>query len=385
VAASRFPLGRDVTLEQLDVDPYPVLAALRGQEPVSWVPVLHGWLVTRRDLAIEVMRDAERFTVDDPRFSTGQVVGPSMLSLDGPRHRRHRDPFAAAFRLSEVRARYADRVGEIANDLVGGLAPAGQAEVRRQLAGPLAVRVVGAALDLLEVSPATVLGWYDEIVAAVDRVSAGGAIGERGHAAAQALRSHVETTIEQGVGVLASATATLSTSEISSNAAVVMFGGIETSEGMTTSLFWHLLNHPQQLQAIHQDRSLLDNAIEESLRLEPAAGRVDRYATRDTELGGAGIRRGDLVIVSLTAANRDPDTYEHPDDFDIRRPTARGHLAFAQGPHACIGLHLARLETKAAITAALDSWPGMRLGEGATPPTGVVFRKPRHLPVVWDL
>ena len=98
----RFPLGAAITLDQLDTDPYPALARLRDHEPVSWVPVLDGWLVTRRDLCIEVMRDAARFTVDDPRFSTAQVVGPSMLSLDGDEHRRHRDPFAWGLRRPEV-------------------------------------------------------------------------------------------------------------------------------------------------------------------------------------------------------------------------------------------------------------------------------------------
>jgi cytochrome P450 len=132
------------------------------------------------------------------------------------------------------------------------------------------------------------------------------------------------------------------------------------------------------------DRSLVANSVEESLRLEPAAGRVDRYATVDVELGGAMIPSGDLVIVSLTSANRDPATFPAPDRFDLTRPNARTHLAFAQGPHACVGLHLARLETQSAIEAALDGWPGMRLGEGATAPTGVVFRKPRTLPVRWD-
>jgi len=76
---TRFPVGAGVTLDQLDTDPHPVLAALREREPVSWVPVLDGWLVTRRDLCIEVMRDAERFTVDDPRFSTAQVVGEPLV------------------------------------------------------------------------------------------------------------------------------------------------------------------------------------------------------------------------------------------------------------------------------------------------------------------
>ncbi len=243
----RGPLGAALTLERLDTDPYPALAELRDREPVSWVPVLDGWLVTRRDLCIEVMRDAERFTVDDPRFSTAQVVGPSMLSLDGEEHRRHRDPFASGLRRSEVMERFADRVTAEATTLVAGLAPEGRAEVRRQLAGPLAVRVVAAALELHEVEPSVVLGWYDEIVAAVDRVSAGGEIGSRAPEAVAALDREVTTTIQRGSGVLAQATATLTPAEVVSNAAVMMFGGIETSEGMTTSLFWHVLAYARSV------------------------------------------------------------------------------------------------------------------------------------------
>jgi cytochrome P450 len=377
-------LGTDITLAALDAEPYATLARLRAEEPVSWVSVLDGWVVTRRDLCIEVMRDAQRFTVDDPRFSTAQVVGPSMLSLDGDEHRRHRDPFAAAFRRTEVLERFADRVGTQAHELVRGLAPNGRAEVRRDLAGPLAVRVVAAALDLLDVEPAVVLGWYDAIVAAVDRISAGGEADDRARMAFAALDRHVGGSIARGEGVLAQATGTLAASEVVSNAAVMMFGGIETSEGMTTSLFWHLLRTPDALEAVLRDRTLIPNAVEESLRLEPAAARVDRYATVDVELGGVAIPRGDLVIVSLTAANRDPEAFPSPDDFDLARPNARTHLAFAQGPHACVGLHLARLETQSALEAALDGWPGLRLDDGATPPTGVVFRKPRSLPVRWD-
>jgi cytochrome P450 len=378
------PLGAAVTLEQLDRDPYPVLAMLREHEPVSWVPVLDGWLVTRRDLCIEVMRDAVRFTVDDPRFSTAQVVGPSMLSLDGAEHRRHRDPFAFALRKPEVMARFGDTVAADARELVGGLTPHGAAEIRRDLAGPLAVRVVAALLDLADSDPAEVLGWYDEIVAGVDRISAGGEAGQAAHDAFTSLGRHLDGSIARGTGALARATEGLAPAEVVSNAAVMMFGGIETSEGMTTSLFWHLLTHPQQLHEVRADRSLAANAIEESLRLEPAAGRVDRYATEAVDIGGARIRRGDLVIVSLTAGNRDPASYPEPDAFDLHRANARTHLAFAQGPHACVGLHLARLETAAALDAALDAWPGLALAAGTTAPSGVVFRKPRTLNVRWD-
>lgn len=377
-------LGAAITVETLDTDPYPALARLRESEPVSWVPVLDGWLVTRRDLCIEVMRDAHTFTVDDPRFSTAQVVGPSMLSLDGDEHRRHRDPFAKAFLGPEAKARFADRIQAEAQRLVGALNPAGTAEIRRELAGPLAVNVVAAALELADAEPAVVLGWYDEIVAAVDRVSVGGEIGPAAREAVRALGRHVAGSVEDGRGVLSTAASTLTPREVVSNAAVMMFGGIETSEGMTTSLFWHLLTDPGELDAVRADRSLLSNAVEESLRLEPAAARVDRYATAATELAGAEIRRGDLVIVSLTAANRDPATFPDPDAFVASRPNARSHLAFAQGPHACVGVHLARMETHAALDAALDAWPGLRLDAGSTRPTGVVFRKPRTLPVRWD-
>ena len=175
---ARHPLGAALTLEQLDTDPHGPLAALREQEPVSWVPVLDGWLVTRRDLCIEVMRDAGPFTVDDPRFSTAQVVGPSMLSLDGDEHKRHRDPFAFALRGPEVRERlHADRGRGGAAGSCGTSRRRGGPRVRRDLAGPLAVNVVADALDLLDTEPGDVLGWYDEIVAAVDRVSAGGEVG----------------------------------------------------------------------------------------------------------------------------------------------------------------------------------------------------------------
>ncbi|HEX6867718.1 MAG TPA: cytochrome P450 [Candidatus Limnocylindrales bacterium] len=375
--------GDAVTLQGLSDDPYPVLARLREREPVAWVPALDGWLVTSRALCIEVMRDAVTFTVDDPRFSTAQVVGPSMLSLDGDEHRRHRDPFAAALRMPQVRERFTDRVMAMARDLVTDLAPAGRAEVRRELAGPLAVLVVAALLELPDVEPAMLLGWYDAIVASVDRISAGGDATAAGAEAFTALDQRVSAAVDVADGLLRDAATTLTVPEIVSNVAVMMFGGIETSEGMTTSAFWHVLSTPGALEAIRHDRALVDAAIEESLRLEPAAARVDRYATRDVPLGGASIRRGDLVIVSLTAANRDPDVFPDPDRFDVFRPDARKHVTFAQGPHACIGLHLARLETRAALEAALHGWPELELAAGVTPPTGVVFRKPRSLPVRW--
>ena len=161
-----------VTLAALEADPHPALARLRAAAPVSWVPALGAWLVTGYDLAVEVLRDARTFTVDDPRFSTAKVVGPSMLSLDGAQHARHRGPFNRAFRRDEVHARLASFTWAETGRLVSAIEPRGAAELRRTVAGPLAVAVMAEALGLGPADPGRVLAWYDGIVAAVQAEAA---------------------------------------------------------------------------------------------------------------------------------------------------------------------------------------------------------------------
>ena len=381
-----------MTLAQLEADPHPVLARLREHEPVSWLPALDGWLVTRRDLAMAVMRDPATFTVEDPRFSTGQVVGPSMLTLEGAAHKRHRDPFARPFRLDAVRARFSEPVAAETDRLIDAIAPAGSAELRRELAGPLATAAVTHALGLTDAGTAEVLGWYDAIVASVTEITAGRPPTEAGRRGVAELRVAVEAAIERGpeaslVGAAAGAVgapAGLERGEVVSNAAVLLFGGIETTEGMIANAIAHLLSHPDALAAVRADPELLGNAIEESLRLEPAAAVIDRYATCATELANASIGERELVIVSIAGANRDPSVFPDPDRFDVRRANAKLHAAFAHGPHVCIGMHLARLEAHTAVARVLDRLPGLELEPGSDPaPRGLVFRKPEAVRVRW--
>ena len=176
----------------------------------------------------------------------------------------------------------------------------------------------------------------------------------------------------------------LTPDEVISNAAVLMFGGIETTEGMIANVMLHLLAHPGELDQVLADNALIAKAVEESLRLEPAAAVVDRYATRDVTLGNASISRGDQVTVSIAGANRDPAVFEEPDRFDLRRPNAAKHLAFAHGPHFCLGAHLARLEAHTAVQAMLDRLPRLRLDPRyPSAPRGLVFRKPPDLHACW--
>lgn len=354
------------------------LAAMRKSAPVVWDRGINGWVVTTRETAVAVMRDDVTFTVDDPRFSTAAVVGPSMLSLDGDEHQRHRNPFAVGFR------HYQAEVERIARELVSVLRPRGEAELRRELAGPLAVATVALALGLHDVGTGELLTWYDIIVAAVDAVSVGEPLAPSAVEAYAQLREVLLRPPPDG-SLLAAAANTLNEDELTSNAAVFLFGGIETSEGMTSNLLFHLLSNPDQLALLAADRSLMDAAIEESLRLEPAASRVDRYATRDVVVGNTKIAQGDLVVVSLAAANRDPGVYADPDRFDIGRANARTHLAFAQGPHACLGAQLARIETRAALQTVLELLPALAKAEtvAAAEPGGAIFRKPATIHAIW--
>ncbi len=357
------------------------LAALRAQAPASWVASTGGWLVTTHDAALEVMRDHTTYTVDDPRFSTALVVGPSMLSLDGADHLRHRRPFVSAFRPSRVEERYGESTRALATALLDRVRGDGVADLRTTLAGPLSVEVMARTLGLAEVDAPTVLAWYAAIVGAVSELSAGGEAGPEAAEAVAALSAHLGLGIRDD-SVLAGARGSLEDREVIANAAVMLFGGIETTEGMICSALAHLLAAPEALSDVRAEPALVAAVVEESLRLEPAAAVVDRYATRDVELRGARIRRGDLVRVSISAANRDPAVFADPDRFDPRRPRLREQLAFARGPHVCLAMDLARLEARAAVTAVLEL-PGVRL-ERAEPATGLVFRKPDAVVATWE-
>ncbi len=383
---NRLPAADWVTLAALEHNPHPILARLRTESPVSWIPVLEGWLVSRRDDVLAAMRDDQRLTVDDPRFSTGQITGPSMLSTDGAEHVRHRTPFARPFRLDAIRQRFATEAEAEVERLIDRFADAEIAELRSQLAGPLAARMMLTALGFDTTSETEVLGWYVRIVDAVTRITAGEELPADGVDAYTAFATAVQKALahaEPESSLLAAAlgdAAALTLDEVTANAAVLLFGGIETTEGMITNLLHHLLTS-NCLHAVAVDSTLLDGAIEESLRMEPAAAVLDRYATVDLELAGVMIPRGDLVVLSMTSANRDQTVFTDPNRFDPSRHNARLHTSFATGPHVCLGMHLARLEARAVVIGLARRLPDLRADpQRSSSPRGLVFRKP---PSVW--
>jgi cytochrome P450 len=294
------------------------------------------------------------------------------------------------FRAAAVAGRFAEVAAARAGALVDELLAAGEAaELRRSFAGPMAAAIVARALGVGEDEVPDVLRWYEAIVASVTSITAGdGATAEGGRGFA-ALRERLLAVIDGGDRAallsVAAREGALSDDEVVANAAVLLFGGIETTEGMIANALALLLANPPWPALARADPAALDAAIDESLRLEPAAAVIDRYATCDVTLGGASIAAGELVRLSISAANRDPSVFADPDAFEPGRANGRRHLAFAQGPHVCVGVHLARLEARAAIGALLARCGDLRL-DPLRPPLvrGLVFRKPQRLDVLWD-
>lgn len=162
--------------------------------------------------------------------------------------------------------------------------------------------------------------------------------------------------------------------------------GAETTSRSSATLLFALLTHPDQFDAVRADRSLIPQAIEEGIRWETPLLNFVRQAVADVDLEGTSIPAGSVVMVSLGAANHDETRRPEPERFDIFRER-KPHIGFGHGPHQCLGMHLARLETTVMLELVLDELPGLRLDLDAPAPyiEGQIFRSPPRLDVVWDV
>lgn len=372
-----------IDLEALTIDPHPILRAWRETSPVLWVGELDGWLVTGYDEAVRVLKDSDTFTVQDARFSTARLTGESMLTVDGAAHSRHRGAFAAPYRPAAIRHRLTEATRRIADELVAGRADRVSVEVLSEIAQPLAIAVLAETLGLPRTSAAEVIEWHHLLAAAFEDDAAGRPAAVPTPALDE-LRSRVMETVRRTdasplLDAATSGACPLTVDETVGNLAIMMIGGVETVEGMIA----HAVQYLWRLDAAESpdvlDENAVDRAIEESLRIEPAAARLDRYATSDIQIGAAQIRRGDLVMVSISGANRDPRQFADPDRFNPDRANLTRQLGFALGPHYCLGVHLARLEARAAIFALRRHLPAAHLDARSDASTGLIFRKPRRL------
>jgi cytochrome P450 len=383
-------------------DPYPLMGELRRQSPVHVGPIDLGdgaeesdpnrpppVTVFGFDEAVQVLRDNETFSSTVYEGIMGAVMGRTILQMDEPEHRLHRALVSPTFRSKVLEQWEGDLVQRVVDELIDGFADRGEADLVQEVTFNFPVQVIAQILGLPRSDFPTFQRWAIEITSVASNW-------ERGVAASAALRDYFADVLAERrrqpaqdlISDLLVAEVDgrrLGDEEIYSFLRLLLPAGVETTYRASGNLLYGLLTNPDQLRAVSEDRSLLPDAFEETIRWEPPVTVILRRATRDTELAGVAIEEGADVALLLGSANRDERKYEHPDRFDIFR-ASRQSVGFGFGVHVCLGMHLARMETRVAMNTIFDRLPDIRLA--AEPGQdlhikGMAFRSPIALPVAF--
>jgi cytochrome P450 len=384
-------------------DPYPLLALNRAKGPVleenleaelldngdAPEPVQRVFTAFSYDAVQTVLRDGGTFSSAGYADVMGAVMGHTILEMDEPEHHTYRGLVQQAFGRKAMERWEVDVVGPIVDECIDSFVGEGRAELVRELTFPFPVSVIARMLGLPREHLPQFHRWAVELISvAFDW--------DRGTRASGQLRDYFAGILAdrraRPAGDLISTLATseldgqhLTDEEIFAFLRLLLPAGAETTYRSSSNLLFGLLTHPDQLDALRSDHSLMPQAIEEGLRWEPPLTAIIRTATDDTVVEGVEIPAGAVVIVNMGSANHDEKCWERPEEFDIHREQ-RQHLAFAFGPHMCLGMHLARMETRVLLERVFERLPNLRLDPGAEAPhiTGMTFRAPPALPVLFD-
>jgi len=393
-------------------DPYPTYHRLREEAPVRpgmpeeffpvstaassvWGP---GQLsVLSYEACRDVFRRPETFSSHwyDPTLSA--FIGPTVISLDAPEHMRLRLLLKEAFSRKSMASWERDILEPTVDAHLVTLLPEGRGDLYSEVAAKVPIHAIAIGLGLPVEDRARFFEWAVQMTSGTsppeERLAAGAAVAEYAAPLIDALRRSprsdllsalvsAEISDEDRDGFEGS-THPLSDDEINAFIRLLIIAGAGTTYRAYGNLMFQLLSHPDQLEAVRADRSLIDGAIHESLRLEQPVAFIGRLATEDATIDGVPVREGCAVNLVLGAANHDPAVFPDPDRFDIQRRNADRHLTFGFGIHRCLGAHLAMSELRTLLGRTLDLMQDIALDPeaGEVHQTGLGFRMPTGLPV----
>lgn len=403
------PLSSD-----LRYDPHPLFRRLREKDPVHYSEAFRGWIVTRYDDVQGILRDsswaADRSLIENELMAQqmdsdsiqNQVLARTMLTVDPPDHTRLRGLVNKAFTPRAVE-KMKPRIQEIADDLLDELDGAEEMDVIRHLAYPLPVIVIAEMLGVPPEDRERFKKWSDEMVMTLGLQEDP----EKNKIADQAVvelvdyfreiiqqrRAEPRDDLISGLIAAHEGSDALTEGEMLGTCILLLVAGNETTTNLIGNGLLSLLDHPDELERLRKQPELMESAIEEMLRYEYPVMSTVRTPLEDRELDGKTIRKGQPVMVTIAAANRDPAQFPDPDRFDIAREPNH-HVAFGHGIHFCLGAPLARAEGRAAIAGLLARYPDLRSlaakpdwGEGIilrglqTFPAALGERSEKELPV----
>ncbi|HMK98684.1 MAG TPA: cytochrome P450 [Acidimicrobiales bacterium] len=355
-------------------DPYPAFAWMRANAPAYYDERNGIWGISRYE-------DVRAIGQDPGRFSSAQgsrpgIALPMMIDMDAPEHRRRRRLVSWGFTPQAVTAR-SERITRACDAIIDRVAADGHCDLVADIATPLPLVMIADMLGFPEEDWGRLLHWSDTMLMSQGSPTAGAL--ERATEAFvewdEFVRRHIEDRRRRGtsddlLGALVNGAADgerLDVDSLVHEALLILIGGDETTRHVISGGMEALLRHPEQLEALRSDRSLLGSAVEEMLRWVSPIKNMNRTASAEVELHGRTIRAGDCVLLLYPSANRDERVFADPDSFDIRR-SPNEHLAFGFGAHLCLGQRLARAELVAMVDRLLERLPDLALrAEGPLP------------------
>ena len=389
-------------------DPFPLCAWLREHDPVHWSDSLNAWALTRYADVLEVFNQTSAFSSDrfrkiGERYASsrpavqavGAVLAEWLVFRDPPDHTRLRGLLQASFTPREL-LRSRDRIQATIDALLGAVAERGEMDFIRDFAFPLPATVIAVLIGAPTEDIDSIKAWSNRLAAYL-----GGAVDDRDNfeearAGLSAmvdyfrdlLREREQSARPDLMTLMLAAEHDgdrLSRDEVVANCVLLLFAGHETTTNLLGNGLFHLLGDRDQTRALAADPALTVGAVEEFLRYDGPVPATIKVATRDVEWHGRTMRRGDMVVPLLSAANRDPRQFPDPDRLDIRRDPQR-NLAFGYGIHFCLGAWLARLEAQLSFDTLLERLPNVSLApaEPRWRPT-MFLRGLESLPLRWDV
>lgn len=369
-------------------DPYTAYRALQEAGRIHWSDEFFGgaWLLTRHEDVAAVLRDplysarrtggwVMRGTEDSRQMFCPfqRLFSRAMLFLDAPDHTRLRQVLNAGFRPAALRV-FSGAIEQIATSLMDALDDTEEFDFMERIARPLPAMVIARLLGMDSGSESDFSAWSEDLGAFIGSPDPDLGLKRRAQASLLKMSTAFEAILErrkseraslaQGdekhlIGRLLDA-ATAGTieagAELLSQCAMLLFAGYETTKNLLGNGLHLLLGHPQQWERLQRTPELMPNALRELLRYESPVQYTGRRVTTDVVLHGRKLRRGDLVVPLIGAANRDPERYSSPDVLDLGRREG-SNLSFGQGPHVCIGAALTLMEADIVFRKLLSRWP----------------------------
>ncbi|QEV21741.1 cytochrome P450 [Streptomyces alboniger] len=399
-AAQQVP---DILSPEFAKDPYPAYRAMREKAPLFWHEATQSWVVSRYEDVERVFKDkGSQFTTDNYDWQIEPVHGKTILQLSGREHAVRRALVAPAFRGSDLQEKFLPVIERNSRELIDTFRHTGAVDLVEGYATRFPVNVIADMLGLDKADHARFHGWYTTVIAFLGNLAGDPEVAAAGERTRVEFAEYMIPIIQErrehlGDDLLSTLCAAevdgvrMSDEDIKAFCSLLLAAGGETTDKAIASIFANLLTHPEQLDAVRQDRTLIARAFAETLRHTPPVHMIMRQSATDVELSGGTVPAGATVTCLIGSANRDERRYREPDRFDIFRDdlttttafsAAADHLSFALGRHFCVGALLAKAEVEIGVGQLLDAMPDVRLAESFDPvEQGVFTRGPQSLPV----